>query len=374
MATEVLVKELTDSDINWMLEIGDKLELSPGRILFQAQSDITALYVILQGTLVSAIARNKESALGRAFAALERDEELEQEIDRYTSGEVLGEIAFLKVGPSVTTVKAVEDTVVLAVPHRELLARLQQDLGFASRFYRAIAILLLDRFEKLIKQYSRRKNIQIQPLRDGPLAFGELSDSDVDWMTEQGTVEVVTANTVLIRGGRPAENLYVLLEGTLSVTVSEDRRSALTRVFAVLERSSSDGSETSTPEREIARSSRGEMIGQTALLDSRLSSFTFKTLEDSLVLAIPRPQLSIKLQQDPGMSSRFYRVIGMLLAEQLQGLISRLGYGRSSYQRGEKLSQDIEYEDELNLDAMDNITLGGARFDWMLKRLQVRSV
>lgn len=374
MATEVLVKELNDGDINWMLEIGQKQQLASGDILFQEQSEIDALYVILSGTLAAAIASSKKSALGRAFAELEGDQELEQEIDRYTTGEVLGEIAFLKMGPSVTRVEAAERTVVLAVPHEKLLAKIKQDIGFAARFYRAIAILMLDRFEKLIKQYSRRKNLQIQPLHDGPLTFGELSDSDVDWLSENGLVEKVPADTILIRGGRPAENLYVLLEGSLSVAISEDKRNTLTRVFALLETSDQNTPSEEIPEREFARSSRGEMLGQTALLDSRLSSFTFKALEDSLVLAIPRQKLLIKLQQDPGMSARFYRVIGMLVAERLQGLISRLGYGKSSYQQGQKLSLDSEYEDEINLDVMDNITLGGARFDWMLRRLKARRI
>ncbi len=124
---------------------------------------------------------------------------------------------------------------------------------------------------------------------------------------------------------------------------------------------------------EIGSSLSGEIIGETALIDARLPTYTFKAAENSQVLAIKKQQLTIKLQQNPGMGARFYRVIAMLLSARLQGLISRLGYGRSSYRVGQALSEDFKYEDEIDLQAMDNIFLGGARFHWMLKRLKVLS-
>ena len=209
---------------------------------------------------------------------------------------------------------------------------------------------------------------QIAPLQDVPMIFGELSDSDVDWMLQKGHLEEVAADTVLIRAGEHVENLYILMQGTISVSVTEQKRNRLTSIFAALE---SDEETNETPGREIAHTSRGEIIGEMAALDSNISTATFRAVEDSLLLTIPRQQLLIKLQQDPGMASRFYRVVAILLSGRLQGLISRLGFGRSTYQVGQKLSQDISYEDEIDLDVMDNLTLGGARFDWMLKRLRV---
>jgi CRP-like cAMP-binding protein len=43
------------------------------------------------------------------------------------------------------TVQALEDSLVLAIPRRRLNARLAEDLAFASRFYRALSMLLADR-------------------------------------------------------------------------------------------------------------------------------------------------------------------------------------------------------------------------------------
>lgn len=366
--TQVLLQQLNNSDINWMITNGRKQQVAPGTVLIQQQSNLNYLYIVLEGTLSASIKRNQESALASVFAALEDDSDLEQEISRYSSGEVLGEISFLNFSPSATTVKAVENSVVLALPCQTLLAKLQQDLAFASRFYRMLAILLLDRFDRLVKKFTHRQNLKIPPLQDVPLLFGELSDSDVDWMIEHSHVEVVAPDTVLIRAGRPVDNLYVLLQGSVSISFSEDTGSSLASVFTLLESDHND-----SPEYEIAETSSGEIFGETALIDARLPTYTFRSLEATQVLAIQKQQLLIKLQQNPAMGARFYRVIAMLLSSRLQGLINRIGYGRSAYQIGQRLSQDVKYEDEIDLNVMDNIFLGGARFDWMLRRLRVLS-
>lgn len=367
--TEVLLEELSNSDINWIRTTGRKQEISAGTVLIQQHSQVSSLYLIIRGTFAATVARNQGSALGRAFAALEDEQDLEQEIGRFSGGEVLGEMSFLDISPSATTVKAVENSLVLAIPRERLIERLREDIGFGSRFYRAISILLLDRFDRLLKLYLKRKMGQIAPLQDVPLIFGELSDSDVDWMVEYGHIEAVDAGTLVIRSGRSVENLYVLIQGKMSVSVSEQTSNRLTSVFASLESDDEEAGES--PEREIARVSRGEIVGEIACLDSHLSNISLRAIEDSLLLAIPRKQLLIRLQQDPGMGSRFYRVVSMLLSGRLQGLISRLGFGRSSYSMGQRLSSDTQYEDEIDLEVLDNLSLGGARFDWMLRRLKV---
>lgn len=368
--TEVLLEELSNSDINWLRKTGRQQEVKTDSILIQQNSPVDFLYVVLDGELAAIIAKNQGSRLGGVFAALEEDQELEQEIARFSSGEILGEMSFLQSNSSANTVKALKNSVVLAVSRQELLEKLHSDLGFASRFYRAIAILLLERFQSLVKLYLSRRRGIIQPLEDVPLIFGELSDSDVDWMLQKGHLQELPKNTVLIRASQSVENLYILLQGKMSVSLSESKRNRLTSIFASLE---TDEETDESLEREIARVSKGEIIGEIALLDSKLSTATFRAVEDSLLLAIPRQKLLIKLQQDPGTASRFYRVVVILLSGRLQGLISRLGFGRSSYQVGKRLSRDTEYEDEIDLEVMDNLTLGGARFDWMLKRLKVGS-
>ncbi len=366
--TKVLIEQLSKSDIHWMIANGQRQEVTSGTVLIRQQRTIETFYIVLEGTLSVTIKANSESALANAFAALEDSINFEQEIAQISSGEVLGELSFFNAIPSAITVKAIENSIVLAFPYQKLLARLQRDSEFASRFYHAIAILLLNRFERLLKKFTRNRNLKIPPLQDVPLLFGELNDSDIDWMIQNSQLEECITGTILIQGGQPVEKIYILLRGTVSVSFIEDNSSSITRLFSILE---SEDQINASPGYEIGQISKGEILGDTALSDSRLSNYTYQALENSQFLAINKEHLLIKLRQNPAMGSRFYRVIAMLLSARLQGLISRLGYGRSSYNIGQTLSEKLSYSDEIDLDVIDSITIGGARFNWMLQRLKV---
>ncbi len=366
--TDILLAELSNSDIQWLNNNGKLQKISTGTVLIEQQRKVDFFYIVINGAFIATLTRHQESnPLGGVYAALENNQTLEQEIGQFSEGEVLGEIAFLDVTPAVSTIKALEDSVVLAIPARELRKKLQEDFGFASRFYKAVTMLLLERLENLVKLYLKRRLGQIAPLQDVSLIFGELNDSDIDWMMQKGHLEVIEADTVLIESGEQVENLYILLQGLISVLVSDRKKSPLASVFATLETEES----SSSLESRIAQISRGEILGEIAALNSHRSYSTLKTVENSTVLVIPRQQLLLKLEEDLAMASRFYRVVSKLISVRLQGIISRLGFGKSSYQVGQKLSQDIDYGDELDLDEMDNLSLSGARFDWMLRRLKV---
>jgi CRP-like cAMP-binding protein len=367
--TDILLEELSNSDIQWLKDIGQMQAINADTVLIQQQTRVNYLYIVMEGRFIATLTRHEGGRLGRAFAALEENQGLEQEIGQFATGEVLGEMTFLDITPAANAIKSAEDSVVLAIPSDELLEKLSRDFGFASRFYRAIAMLLLERFQSLVKLYLKRKLGQIAPLQDVPLIFGELNDSDVDWMLQKGYLENIPTETILINSGEQVENLYILLQGLVSVFVSEQKKNRLSSVFAALE---TEDQESSPPlGREIGQISRGEILGEIAAFDSHRSYSTIKTLENCSVLVIPRQQLLLKLQQDPAMAGRFYRVVAKLLSGRLQGLISRLGFGKSSYQVGQRLTPELQYEDELDLDVMDNLSLGGARFDWMLRRLKV---
>ncbi|MFB2876315.1 cyclic nucleotide-binding domain-containing protein [Floridanema aerugineum] len=367
---EILLKELSNSDINWIFANGYQQQIISGSVLIRQQSQVDSLYIVMKGTFSASIKRNQHSTLASVFAALEDNDDLQQEIAHFSTSEVFGETSFLNISTSAITVKALENSVVLTLPRQKLLTKLQEDLDFASRFYRVIAIILWERFEYLVKQFVHRQNLQIRSLQDIPLIFGELSDSDVEWMIEYSQIEEFTQGTVLIQAGRSVENLYLLLQGSVSVFFKESKTNALSSVFASLENKDQTDE---LPGYEIAQLIRGELIGEMALLDGRLPAYNFKALEDLRVLVIPRQLLSIKLLQNPSMGNRFYRVIAMLLLARLQALISRLIYDTSSYQIGQTLLQDLGYENEINLETMDKISLGGARFDWMLRRLRILS-
>lgn len=365
---DVLLQELNNSDFQWLKTNGEHQSVSAGTFLIKQHNPVKNLYIPLKGVLTATVDKS-QSRMGRVFATLEEDQDMTQEIARFEQGEICGEMSFLEISHSSMTVKSLEDALVLVVPAEKLRSKLYQDLDFAARFYRASAILLLDRFNQILQRFLTRKMGSIPSLQDVPLIFGELSDSDVDWMLYSGQLEEVKADEIIISAGRQVESLYVILQGTISVSVSEEKKNPLSSIFAALE------SEQKTDEslkREIARLSKGELMGELAFLDTSLSSSTYVALENSTVFKIPRQKFLLKLEQDIGMAARFYRIVVMLLSERLQNLISRVGYGRVTYQTGQSLSENRLYEDEIDLATMDNLTLRGARFNWMLKRLKLK--
>ena len=363
--TEVILRELSNSDIDWMLATGSKKKLSPGTVLIRPSQPVDSLYVLLDGTLTVSISQAENNPLGRAFAALEGGEMSGREIARLSSGDIVGEIPFVDGYVPSITVKVLDSSEVLSIPQRELAAKMQQDVSFAAHLYRASAILLADRLDRMIKQLGHTTLVLSQPqLREILFVFAQLCDSDIDWLIVAGSVNKIAANTVLIAGGRPVEALHILLEGRLSLSISEDECNPLTRAFSNLE-----GSQVST-ERELARLSRGDMVGETPFVEAPPPSASVKAIEDSLVLSIPRSRLAAKLLQDLGFAARFYRVLAVLLADKQRAIVSQLGYGRLTYSKDQLLEDNLQYENELSADFLAQVALAGARFDWMLKRVR----
>jgi bacteriocin-type transport-associated protein len=366
---DIFLNQLSNSDIQWLKQNGHSQQIERGNISIEQARSPNFFYLLIRGELAGSISQNQGGRLGQAFAALEDDLALEQEIVRFSPGDVLGKIPAVDLTAAVMTIRATENSTVLAVASEALSDKIAEDVGFAARFYRAIAMLLLERFSRLVRYFLRPKMGQVPPLQDAPLIFGELSDSDVDWMLGAGRLTELATDRVLIRAGAQIEDLYIVLKGTLAVFIKEEKSNRLLNIFTALE--SNTDTDTSLG-REILHLDRGEIVGEAIALDNPISTVTVTALENSILLRIPQQQLLLKLQQDVGAAARFYRVESMLLSSRLQGLISRLGYGRSRYQPGESLELAANYEDELDFDLMDNLSLGGARFDWMLKRLTVK--
>ncbi|KAM3100813.1 cyclic nucleotide-binding domain-containing protein [Phormidesmis sp. 146-35] len=124
---------LTDADVDWLLYVGRREELAAGTVLIQEGKSVDAVYIVLTGSLTVSI----EALAGKKIAHL-------------TSGEVVGEISFVDTRPPSATVTATEETLVLSVPRQRLMNKLTDDTGFASRFYRAIALSLSDRLRNTV--------------------------------------------------------------------------------------------------------------------------------------------------------------------------------------------------------------------------------
>ncbi|HEY9794515.1 MAG TPA: cyclic nucleotide-binding domain-containing protein [Leptolyngbyaceae cyanobacterium] len=136
-----LLGELDDDDIDWMVATGRRDEVVAGTVLIQEGKPIDTLHILLEGTLSVSV------------AALEG-----KTIARLTSGAVVGEMSFADARPPSATVQAVENSLVLSIPRAYLIEKLQEDLGFASRFYRAIAIFMSTRLRGTVRYLGYAKD------------------------------------------------------------------------------------------------------------------------------------------------------------------------------------------------------------------------
>ncbi len=365
--SQTLLQELSNSDLDWLMATGKRQKVDADRLLIEAGQQISAFYLLIDGSLSISVSQDSDNALNRAFAVLEDQATLEREIIELKSGDLAGEELLITTRAASTNVRTKLPSELLMIPQEQLKAKLKQDTGFAARFYRGIALLLTERLLKLTPQL-RTTRLNSTSTQSGEVlfAFGRLHDSDIDWMITNGSCQKFKAGSILLQEGRPAETLYLLLNGLVKVTISETAANPLDLAFAALGTIT-----TRSLGKEIATLRPGEFIGEMPFGDTRLSSTSVGAVEDSLVLAIPGRSLKLKLQQDLGWAARFEEVVATLAAERFRDTINQLGYGRRFYSSGQSLEQCFSYEDELDLDSLDKLNLAGSRFKWMLNRLQL---
>ncbi|NJN22643.1 MAG: cyclic nucleotide-binding domain-containing protein [Leptolyngbya sp. RL_3_1] len=125
---------LEDEDVDWLVSAGVRQELVTNDVLIDEGQPAQALHLILSGTLLVSVARPEPTAIAHL-----------------TSGEVVGEMSFIDRLPPSATVTATERSVLLTIDADQLRNKLTQDMGFSSRFYRALAILLSTRLRSTVQ-------------------------------------------------------------------------------------------------------------------------------------------------------------------------------------------------------------------------------
>jgi len=117
---------LNDSDIDWMARAGSRRGIGRQDVLIHEGVPIDAVVLLLQGRMGVSV-----SGAG--------------EIAQIEAGDFIGEMSLVDSAPPSATVAAKVDCVALFLDKQVLLRKLAGDHAFASRFYRALAILLSDR-------------------------------------------------------------------------------------------------------------------------------------------------------------------------------------------------------------------------------------
>ena len=175
--------------------------------------------------------------------------------------------------------------------------------------------------------------------------FGQLNDEDIEWMLATGTKRFVREGSVLIEQGVASEAVFILLEGRLAVWLKPRRG----------------------PERELARLTAGEIVGEMSFVDARPPSATVRAVEDSTVFAISKSALSARLASDPGFAARFYRALAIYLSTTVRERHRDLGPGAAS--GAGEIGEEDDEADELDSNVLDGVYLAGERFDRMVKRV-----
>jgi CRP-like cAMP-binding protein len=124
---------LNDVDLDWLIAQGSKTDIAEGSILIEQGRPIDSIFIILDG----AFSVSTSFAPGKVVA-------------RLMSGEVLGEMSFLDSRPPSASVRALEKSTVLTIPKSRLAEKLESDVVFAARFYRALGVFLSDRLRSTI--------------------------------------------------------------------------------------------------------------------------------------------------------------------------------------------------------------------------------
>ncbi|MBM0743486.1 cyclic nucleotide-binding domain-containing protein [Phormidium sp. CLA17] len=169
-----LLGELDDDDIDWMLATGTREKIPAGTVLIKEGIPIDSLFILLEGILSVTTAVTQGC-----------------EIANLLSGDIVGEMSFIDTRPPSATVSAKEAALVLCIPREKLAERLKLDIGFAARFYHALAICLSSRMRFTVNQLKNRDQPQssnlshdlpVGELTKDALENVELAKTRLDWL------------------------------------------------------------------------------------------------------------------------------------------------------------------------------------------------
>lgn len=128
-----ILGQLDDLDVDWLARAGIRRRLDPGHALVREGQPCHSVFILLDGGMAVTI-----DGLGV--------------VANLGAGEMIGELSFVDSAPPSATVTARTPCLVLEVGKAALAAKLDQDNGFARRFYQAIAMFLADRLRGTVRR------------------------------------------------------------------------------------------------------------------------------------------------------------------------------------------------------------------------------
>lgn len=150
-----IFSELTDGDVDWLASAGERQSLEPGHVLIPLGARVENVYFVLDGRL------QVRAKSGDVIAKLE-------------SGEIIGEMSLVDPAPTAVSVEVAAESTVLTIPDAVVRQKLASDLGFASRFYRALCVFMADRLRQTTSRFG------YGAVADDPNAKDELNEELLD--------------------------------------------------------------------------------------------------------------------------------------------------------------------------------------------------
>jgi CRP/FNR family transcriptional regulator, cyclic AMP receptor protein len=139
---------LNDSDVDWMVQAGTTRQIGQGDVLIHEGRMFHSIVLLLSGKMAVNL-----SGIG--------------EVAQLASGDFIGEMSLVDSAPPSATVAAKVDCTALFIEKQKMQRKLVQDVGFSSRFYRALAILLSDRLRSTEKRlaYGQDQGLEDEDVR-----------------------------------------------------------------------------------------------------------------------------------------------------------------------------------------------------------------
>jgi CRP-like cAMP-binding protein len=139
---------LNDGDVDWMVRAGTRRVIGVGDILIQEGTAFPSIVLLLSGNMVVSV-----SGIG--------------EVAKLAAGDFIGEMSLVDSAPPSATVIAATACTALFLDKQKLQRKLADDVAFASRFYRALAILLSDRLRATEKRmaYGEHQGLDDESVR-----------------------------------------------------------------------------------------------------------------------------------------------------------------------------------------------------------------
>ncbi|MCR9125361.1 MAG: cyclic nucleotide-binding domain-containing protein [Rhodobacteraceae bacterium] len=155
-----ILGQLTDGDIDWLAEAGRRIRVPAGETVIDEGIAIDEFFIVLDGRM-----RVHVRAIG--------------DIAHLSTGEVVGEMSMIDSRPPSASVIAARESTLLAVDKTLLQVRLDEDDGFAARFYKALAMFLSDRLRDTVHTlgYGTVQQLDETTEQDGELDLAVLGSA-----------------------------------------------------------------------------------------------------------------------------------------------------------------------------------------------------